>query len=204
MLEASHNIFLYHFFILYSRLRMKVSFREVVIDGELTDRGLPVLVVANHFSWWDGFWVMHMNMKMFGRKFWFMMLEEQLMKYRFFNKTGGYSVKKGSRSVIKTVSYTIKLLGDRNNMVLVFPQGKLESNYIHDFKFEKGIERIVNAVSGKIQVVFMLNLVEYYSGPRPSLYMYLGEYSGTGGLEKAYNDFYRSSVNRHLEMNIPE
>lgn len=202
ILKATHNPFLYGFFRLYTRIRINVSFREVLIEGDVKDTGIPVLVIANHFSWWDGFWVMYMNMKLFRRKFYFMMLEEQLRKHIFFNKTGGYSVKRGSRSIIESIKYTIELLKDKNNMVLFFPQGRIVSNYQSSISFEKGIQKVICAVEGKAQILFEVNLVEYFSHARPSLYIYLFEYRGSGKMEeieKAYNRFYESTLKTHSD-----
>ena len=202
ILKATHNTFLYGFFRLYTRLRIKGAFRNVCIEGEVTDRGLPVLVIANHFSWWDGFWVMYMNMKLFRRRFYFMMLEEELRKNIFLNRTGGYSVKRGSRSVIESLQYTIRLLKDKQNMVLLFPQGKIESGHVSEFSFEKGIHRVATEVSGIAQKVFVVNLVEYYSRAKPALYTYLAECpDDQQDIEAAYNAFYASTVKAHLKKN---
>ena len=104
ILEATHNPFLYGFFRLYTRLRIKGAFRNVFIESEVADSGLPVLVIANHFSWWDGFWIMYMNMKLFRRKFYYMMLEEELRKNIFLNRIGGYSVKRGGEEHYRIAS----------------------------------------------------------------------------------------------------
>jgi 1-acyl-sn-glycerol-3-phosphate acyltransferase len=200
ILKATHNKLLYAFFRLYTRLRINAAFDNVIIAGEAADRNLPVLVLANHFSWWDGFWIPYMNMKLFRRKIYFMMLEEQLRKYSFFNKTGGYSVKRGSKSVIESIHYTVSLLQDKGNMVFLFPQGKIESAYTDRIAFEKGISRIIAEISGKAQIIFMANLVEYYSSSRPSVYMYLSEYTGSADPEEisgSYNRFYSSILSEH-------
>jgi hypothetical protein len=173
----------------------------------VTDRELPVLVLANHFSWWDGFWVMYMNMKLFRRKFYFMMLEEQLRNNIFLNRAGGYSVRKGSRSIIESIQYTIELLTDKNNMVLLFPQGRIFSNYQSRISFEKGIQRVISEVGGKVQVLFEVNLVEYFSHARPSLYIYIEEYRDAGkpeDIEKAYNRFFESTIKTHSDKKVNE
>jgi 1-acyl-sn-glycerol-3-phosphate acyltransferase len=203
ILKASHNRFLYGFFRLYTRLRINGAFRKVTIRGDVADRGIPVLVLANHFSWWDGFWVMYMNIKLFRRKFYYMMLEEQLRRHMFFNKMGGYSVKRGSRSIIESIKYTVDLLKDNSNMVLLFPQGRILSIYQGSISFEKGIEKVISEAGGRSQVLFEINLVEYFSHARPSLYIYLCEYTGPGKIEeieKAYNEFYAATVKKHSDM----
>jgi 1-acyl-sn-glycerol-3-phosphate acyltransferase len=204
MIKARHNIFLYRFFSIYTKLRIRNAFREIVIDCNVPDRSMPVLVIANHFSWWDGFWIMYLNMKLFGRKFFFMMLEEQLEQHSFFKKTGGYPVRKGSRSIIETINYTVDLLKNKGNMVLLFPQGKIESNYTSKFIFGKGALRIIDEVRGKAQILFVVNLMEYYSHARPSLYMYASDYDGIKEAGESYNEFHTSVMAAHLKRKITE
>jgi 1-acyl-sn-glycerol-3-phosphate acyltransferase len=113
-------------------------------------------LVSNHLSWWDGFWAMYLNIKLFHRKFYFMMLENQLKKHMFFNRTGGYSIKKGSKSIIETIEYTAHLLSDKQNLVLLFPQGEIQSLYTHVFRFENGIGHIMKKLTGKAQIIFLV------------------------------------------------
>jgi len=203
IIEAKHNFFIYPFFKLYALFKVRRNFREVIIVGHLEEKNLPVLLVSNHLSWWDGFWAMYLNLKLIRRKFHFMMLEEQLRLYSFFINTGGYSVRKGSRSVIESINYTKRLLADRKNMVLLFPQGKITSLYDQTLKFEKGLEHILKDLKGKVQVVFMANLVDYLSNEKPTLYMYIQEYSisdtGTAKPEDDYNRFYSQCIAENIK-----
>lgn len=200
-MESYHNLFIYGFFRLYTRIALKLNFSRIIIEGDVADENKPVLVISNHSGWWDGFWIMHMNSLLFKRKFHFMMQEEQLRKNWFFMKTGGYPVKKGSRSILESLAHTIKLLGDKNNMVLMFPQGRIESGHKTDIRFEKGIGRILPAINSPVQVLFVANFIDYWSLKKPSLFMYIGNYNGDGsfpGIESEYNLFYRESLNKYL------
>jgi 1-acyl-sn-glycerol-3-phosphate acyltransferase len=199
--KATHNFIIYPFFIRYSIRKIKKAFHKVYIKGEFREKDLPLLLISNHISWWDGFWAVYLNMKLFHRKFYFMMLEEQLKKHMFFNKAGGYSVKKGSRSVLETIAYTENLLTDPKNMVLLFPQGKIESLYTQLIRFETGIEHIIKRLTSDIQVIFLVNLIDYFSNPKPGLYMYIKEYEGkdftTEKLQKEYNRFYSDCISEN-------
>jgi len=137
MIKAKHHIFIYPFFKWFTVRKLKSTFNKIEIIGTCKDENLPVLVIANHISWWDGFWVMYLNMQKFHRKFYFMMLEEQLRKHWYFNFTGGYSVRKSSRSIIDTLNYTAELLEHSSNMVLLFPQGRITSMHNQEIKFER-------------------------------------------------------------------
>jgi len=131
-----------------------------------------------------------------------MMLDEQLRKNIFLNKAGGYSVKKGSRSIIETLGYTAELLRNKKNLVLMFPQGKIESMHNQTIRFEKGIEYVLKKVGGKVQILFLVNLIDYFSNHRPGLYMYLREYNGTDftseTLQKEFNRFHAECVAENL------
>jgi len=198
-IRATHNFFLYGFFRFYTLVKLKLNFSKIIIKGTVADKNLPILVIANHISWWDGFWVMYLNMKLFHRKFWFMMLEEELEKNSFFKRTGGYPVAKGSRAVIESLKYTRELLSVSRNLVLMFPQGRIESMYKEKLVFERGIERIIREQANEIQVLFIFNLVEYFSDPRPELTINLMDYSeknsSTEELQNAYNLFRDNCLN---------
>jgi 1-acyl-sn-glycerol-3-phosphate acyltransferase len=203
-IRATHNTFIYNFFKWYTSAAIRLFFRQVFIKGELIDTGKPILAISNHISWWDGFWVMYLNMKCFKRKFFFfMMQEDQLEKHRFFRKTGGYPVKKGSRSIIESLSYTKKLLTQENNMVLLFPQGKIESAQKREISFGKGVLKVIKESDEDVQIIFIFNIVDYYSGPRPELYMYFTVYKSNSqpNPEEAYRSFYSGVINEHMNPN---
>lgn len=207
ILKARHNIFLYPFFIWYSQWSIRRHFKNVIVNGSYIERHLPLLIISNHVSWWDGFWVVNLNRKLFKRRFNFMMLEEQLRKHWYFNFAGGYSVRKHSRSALESINYTTELLTDPDNLVLLFPQGKINSVYNDTFVFEKGIERILKKVNrDQLEIVFLANMVDYLSDPIPSLYQYIEEYISPDitcyEIEKQYNLFYRRCLDIQTKADI--
>ncbi len=191
MIEAKHNYLYYLFFKFYTIFKINRNFEKVTLQGTFNDRKKPILILANHQSWWDGFWLNYFNEKITHRKLYFMMLEEQLLKHRFFNNIGGFSIKKNSKDAVRSLNYTIKLLENPKNAVFLFPQGEIQSvhtNYIH---FEKGISRIINKCND-IQVLFVCNFIEYFSNPKLSLFIYYKEWKpgNIQSLESDFNDFY--------------
>ncbi len=202
IIKSKHHIIVYPLYRLYTLLKIRLNFQEVVICGEFRDKNLPLLLISNHISWWDGIWIMYLNIKHFGRKFHVMMLEEQIKKFRITNMVGAYSVKKGSRSIIETLNYTNEILTDNRNMVLMFPQGEIQSVYNTIIRFEKGIERLIKENQGKIQVVFIANLIDYFSQEKPTLFIYLKEPGmeliTLDAIEKEYNIFYSDSVSQNI------
>jgi 1-acyl-sn-glycerol-3-phosphate acyltransferase len=203
IIKSKHNPLVYPFFKIYTILKIRRNFTSVNISGEFEDKEMPVLLICNHISWWDGFWAMHLNMKVFKRKFHFMMLEDQLDKYWFFKLTGGYPVRRGSKSVIDSINYTNELLSEKNNIVLLFPGGKIESLYNNSIEFEKGVVRIINQTGGMVHIIFVVNLIEYFSESRPGLYIYYKEYDrydeDTEVIQRDYNEFYSDCVSENIQ-----
>jgi 1-acyl-sn-glycerol-3-phosphate acyltransferase len=204
MLEARQNLFVVAFFRWYTRLKLKRNFHKVQIKSTFQEKNLPVLVLSNHVSWWDGFWVNYLNQQVFRRKFYFMMLEEQLRKFSFFRNTGGFSVKKGSRSAVESLRYASKLLSDKQNMVLMFPQGEIRSMHQQEIVFEKGLEIILKMTENPVQIVFVANLTDYFSQAKPLLRIYAEEYTGSefdlAGIQSAYQLFYHRCLAENLKI----
>jgi 1-acyl-sn-glycerol-3-phosphate acyltransferase len=171
----------------------------VSIDGRFFDNGNSILVIANHISWWDGFWIEFLNQKILYRKCHFMMLEEQLKKHWYFNYTGGYSIKKKSRSIVESINYSIDLLKQPENLVLMFPQGQIHSLYNNKVTFEKGIERIVHNIAPDTQILFVANLIDYLSDSNPNLFIYFKTFLAKdfhqSNTEGEYNKFYDQAIN---------
>jgi 1-acyl-sn-glycerol-3-phosphate acyltransferase len=200
ILKAKHNAVIYPFFKWYIRFKINRNFIPVKITSEIIEKNLPVLLITNHNSWWDGLWVEYVNQRIFKRKYHFMMLEDQLRKFWFFNYTGGFSVRKNSKSIIETLDYTRQLLTNKNNLVLMYPQGEIQSMHEPVFKFERGLEYILKKMENPVQVVFMVSLVDYFSNPKPGLFLYLKEFDGmdfkTETILLKFNKFYVDCVEK--------
>lgn len=136
-----------------------------------------------------------------------MMLEEQLRKHWYFNYTGGFSIKRSARSAIKTIQYSAELLSHPDNLVLMFPQGKVESIHKHAFTFEKGVEKILERTNrADVQIVFLVNSIDYFINRKPVLHHYICEYKGQsisyGELEKGYNAFFKESIKHQTNKTV--
>lgn len=201
MIKARHHSVIYPLFKWLTRFLLKRNFSSLHIDGDFFDNGNSVLVIANHISWWDGFWVEYLNQKIFHRKFHFMMLEGQLKKHWYFQYTGGYSVKPNSREVIESIDYTVELLNKENNLVLMFPQGKIHSTYNNSVHFESGINHIIAKCPNETQIVFVANFTDYFSDAKPHLFIYVNTCTAAflkdRNPEEEYNLFYSKALKQH-------
>ena len=204
LIKSKHHLFYYTYFkLFYAKWKIRRNFHKIIISGNFQEKNLPVLLISNHVSWWDGIWAMYLNLNFFRRKFHFMMLEEQIKENPVCNYVGGYSIKKGSRSIIESIQYTAELLADNRNIVLIFPQGEIQSLYKPTIQFEKGLEHIMKKIAGKAQIIFIANLVDYYSNPRPNRYIYFMEYffsdTDLKQIQNDYNSFYAQCIYEKIQ-----
>ncbi len=204
MIKARHKPFFVQFFRFYTRMALKLKFKDVKLVGTYKTKELPVLIIANHFSWWDGFFVYYLNDKIFKKKYHVMMLEEQLKDRLFLNKAGAFSIRKNHRSFLESLNYANELLKEKDNLVLFFPQGVFQSIYRQPLDFERGVERILHR-GNNINVIFAANLIEYFSASKPGVTMYFKEWVPGDKLhgkmlEEAYNAFYADCVFQQKEV----
>jgi 1-acyl-sn-glycerol-3-phosphate acyltransferase len=205
MIEAKHSKWFDRVFNLYLTFSMKKHFRGVTLLGEMNDMGLPLLVIANHISWWDGFWVLQLNRSLFRRRFHVMMLEEQLRKNMFLRKLGAFSIMKNSIGIRHSLNYAVRILEDNDNLLLFFPQGKISSQYSPSVHFEKGISSILTRIKNPVQVVMIVHLLDYSSHQKPLLFQYIQGIRYDAGMKEvdlaeAYNHFYARCMNSQTEM----
>lgn len=197
ILKAKHHFFFYPIMAAFVRIKLHKTFHTIQIKGDINDSGFPILMICNHISWWDGIWAFNVNRKLYNRKFHFMMKEEQLKNNWFLSQAGGYSISSGSKSITESLAYTVELLADSNNMVLLFPQGEIYSMHNHEIDFRKGIEYILSKVKNKIQICFLANVVDFHSHVKPTVYSYIYDYHGSktlSVLETSYNIFYKQCI----------
>ena len=203
ILKAKHNFLIYPFFKHYAGWIMTKHFGVIQVTGQFQDQKMPLLVISNHISWWDGFWSMYLNVKIFKRKFHFMMLEDQLRKFWFFNYSGGFSVNKKSKSILESLNYTSELLTDSDNMVLIFPQGEISTMHQQHINFENGVNRLLKDKE-KYQLIFQVNLVDYFSAKKPGIYIYIENFNNAiveRSVQESYNVFYRQCVENQNNLN---
>ncbi|WP_171037032.1 1-acyl-sn-glycerol-3-phosphate acyltransferase [Maribacter algarum] len=186
----------------YTKALIAFFFGKVNYIGSYEERGLPILMISNHFSFYDGFIQILLNLKVFKRRFHFMMLEKELRKTMMLAKIGASSINKGKRSSLQSLDYAVELLQNKENLFLFFPQGKIESIYTREFTFEKGLlSHILKNVKNDYQLVFNINLINYGAKLKPDMYVYykmqeINANSNTEDVEKAFNHFAKACFSK--------
>ena len=201
MIPANHNRFTQCLFNKYLKFILKSDFKHIELEGQwpLSDAG--ALVVGNHIGWWDGFWVLYLKNRLCpAKKLHVMMLEEQLKPRPFLGHLGAFSIRPGSRSALESLKYAADRLGEPNNWVVIYPQGKLAAMTADILPFQPGIEVVLRRANVR-NVLFYAAFVDYFSDRKPSLFFYLKqeklETQTASELEAKYRKFYETSRLNH-------
>jgi len=166
MIQARHRKTAHLLFRPYLHLLMKRNFHSVRIFGPLPDfpSDHSILLLPNHSSWWDGFIIYLINDLYWQKKPYVMMEERQLKRFSFFNKLGAFSVRPGDKEdVDKTLIYASELLAKPENLVFLFPQGKLLPWHQRPIIFKNGFERILSTASVK-PLIFICGIRPEFTG----------------------------------------
>ncbi len=202
MIPAKHTIFHTYFFKYYTEWILKQNFHDVIIRGDTYKRDKPIFLIGNHFSWYDGFFALYCNNKCFNKRFYVMMLEEQLKSRIFLRNGGAFGIKKGSRDIIEGLQYTRLLLQNPHNIVAFFPQGQFASLYHYPVTFEPGLVKVLEPFSSaSIDIIFMVALVDFFAHKKPTLTLNLKYYQlshtwNKTEIEKDYNTFLKDCISK--------
>lgn len=195
------------FFSWYISFIIRKDFNSFQVNKVEIPADASILLLANHFSWWDGFLMYYINKKHFKKEFYVLVNEDNYLKVRFLKYLGAFAAKKGGRDVLQTLDFAATLLENPNNLLLFFPQGKLESNHLKSINFEKGVSRIARNGKSKVQIVFAATFIDYFEDRKPTAFSYLSVhkpavYESLQVLKNAYNQHYRSALTKQTEKTV--
>jgi 1-acyl-sn-glycerol-3-phosphate acyltransferase len=206
MIRPQKNSLIHWFFHHYIFWIVGRNFHEVKFNPVDVAKDKSVLLLANHFSWWDGFLMYYLNHKLLGKRFHVMILEDTARQVSFFKYMGAFSVNKNSRDMMASLDYAAALLNDPQNMLLIFPQGKLYSNFIEKVIFQKGLMKITGGAQHNFQLVFAATFIEHFKYKKASVNVYLKTfaesltYKNIDELAAAYQQYYNSAKEQQTQI----
>ncbi|MEO8071652.1 MAG: lysophospholipid acyltransferase family protein [Acidobacteriota bacterium] len=168
MLEANKSAWFEKIFAVYNRNFIKRRFHSLHVSGlDLFCRknpAIPLIIYANHSTWWDGLIIFEICRKA-NFDFFVMMEEKQLKNLFLFRKLGAFSVvRENPRKAIESINYAAGLLKNPRRTLLIFPQGEILPNDLRPLNFYNGLSRIIEK-SGKV-----------FAAPLAIRYEFLGEF----------------------------
>ena len=207
MIKPKSNTLIHGFFSWYISKIISKDFYSFNYNKPLFSSGKSILLLANHFSWWDGFLLFHLNKIYFKKHFHVMVLQDTAEKVKFLKYLGAFSIQRNAKSLIESLDYAGKLLDNPDNLVLIFPQGELNSSHVSNVNFEKGLNKIIAASKKQFQYLFAAVLIDYFDQRKPSVNVFLEnweaqEYTSLQVIKNAFNKHFENSLRQQSSKKV--
>lgn len=138
--------------------------------------GAPLLVCANHTSWWDGFLVRRLQRALRpGRPLYTVMLEQELGPRPFLRWLGALGITPGSLSSVRSA---LRFLSDQRArtpelMLSFFPQGRIWPSGRRPLGFQPGVRLFVEALA-PVRILPLAMHLEPGTRAAPAAYLSAG------------------------------
>ncbi|MDQ4123071.1 MAG: lysophospholipid acyltransferase family protein [Acidobacteriota bacterium] len=148
LLKANKSPWFETLFAVYNRNLFGRRFGALRVEGieNLRNRktDLPLVLYANHSSWWDGLVAFEIG-RVAGLDQFLMMEEKQLKQLFLFRRLGAFSVvRENPRMALLSINYAVDVLKEKPNRgVWIFPQGEILPNDARPLRFYQGLARII-------------------------------------------------------------
>jgi len=135
---------------------------------------MPLLMVANHTSWWDAFGLREIQRILRPRApIYTVMLERELARFPFFRRIGAIGIEphrlSSIRSTARRVARLTRLRPD--STVLFFPQGRIWPSFRRPLGFAPGVDLFLREMPQAFALPVGMHL-EALASPRPTFFLY--------------------------------
>ena len=159
----------------YIRRLLKRQFGRIIYRPCSFALDRPTIYIANHHTWWDGFFAFALNELHFHQRLHLMMGAEQFANFRFFRKLGVFSVDQADPSdVVSAFRYSVRILTQTKSPSLwIFPAGEMlpAGSPVH---YRDGFARIARAATG-VHIVPVAFWSGFTEGQYPDVVLEPGE-----------------------------
>ncbi|MCA1625359.1 MAG: lysophospholipid acyltransferase family protein [Acidobacteria bacterium] len=204
MLKAQKAVWFEKIFAVYNRNLFKRQFHSLNVSGldvlQKRDKKIPLIIYANHSSWWDG--LIAFEISRIAKLDGFVMMEEKHLKKLFlFRRLGAFSVvRENPRAAIKSINYAAEILVETSNRTLwIFPQGEILHNDLRPLKFYNGLTRIIEKI-GQCYAAPVAMRYEFLTDYKPKVFVQIGKVDLFFGNE----NFKRRKIINILELKLTE
>jgi 1-acyl-sn-glycerol-3-phosphate acyltransferase len=162
------------------------------------------VLMCNHLGFLDGFWALYLSYHAISKKQkannnYILILKKQLQKNPWLKYFGCFSIVPHSKSADESLKYAAEILSTPGNVLIIFPQGNIESQYVRHIEFKDGLSKIMPQVKGNCQLIWSTNLTEYFESLKPTLFCHMLDC----GTNQHFNfDELKSNINQHHKKAI--
>jgi len=141
------------------------------------------------------------------KKLYIMSVKKQMLKKKYLQHLGSFSVDPGRRSIRESFDYAGEILSEPGNLLLYYPQGELESMYIRHIRFDTGISEIIPRIQGKCQLIWCSTFIEYFENFQPTAYSYMLDCGDNSNfnfetVKQNVNQFHKTSMARTVRYTV--
>ena len=180
-MAPQHNDTVRWFWDRYLRWKYQRGFASIHFDlknaiGQLSPE-IPVILVPNHISWWDGFFCFEVQNRLRpGSGIYSLMLESELKKFPILRKIGCFGIEPGHPASVRRAFLQFRDLVAKNpyRTLTFFPQGKISPLRQRPLGFHRGIE-ILAKITGRVQYVPLGLHIEPLNHEKPTAFIYAGQ-----------------------------
>lgn len=177
MIEAAKSGWFNAWFARHARSRIRRTFGRVLVSGLVETRSLvataPVLLVANHTTWWDALVALYVSELLLASDGYAMMDAANLRRVPFFRRVGAFGVDLADAADgARGIRHAARLLGQAGRTLWVFPEGRERSPF-GKLDLRPGAAQIARVA--KRAVVLPVGLRYVFGGSEhPDLWISLG------------------------------
>jgi hypothetical protein len=193
MIKADHKRWARLLFNFYIDKQFKKHFNHFYLINEppAIDKTKGLVVTPNHFSWWDGFLIDLVHRKYYSdRKFYILMLEDQLERYWFFRKLGAYSINLSNpKSIVQTFEYTREIISNEESFVTIYPQGEMLPFDTEPIIAKEGLLKFTERLNRETFILPVAFKIQYNEEKKPDLYARFGHLIDVQTIHKNFAGF---------------
>ncbi|MEE1885317.1 1-acyl-sn-glycerol-3-phosphate acyltransferase [Pedobacter flavus] len=185
-------------------------FNKLTIHPIKLNTNHSYLLMCNHFSFLDGMLAFHLCRKsgLMNADFkglYFMILKKQMQMKPWLKYLGGFSVDPGKGTIGRSLNYASEILSTPGNVLLMFPQGNLESIHVRNIEIKEGINTIVPNINGNCQIIWCSTIIEFFESLQPSAHFNLLD-CGTNKefdfekISQNINSFHKEALKKNIRF----
>jgi 1-acyl-sn-glycerol-3-phosphate acyltransferase len=177
MLPARKSLWFERLFAVYNRSLIARRFEGLRAAGleylRERERVAPLLLYANHSSWWDGLVAFQLSRACRLEQY-AMMEERQVRAYPFHRRLGAFGVvRESARDGARGIEYAVRLLKDTSRALWIFPQGETLPNDARPLRLYHGAARIIER-AGLVDALPVAMRYEFLDDYRPEALVRIG------------------------------
>lgn len=210
MIEENHNRIAKIFFDIYIKQKFKNNFEGLyLINYEAINsfdlNADSVILTPNHFSWWDGFFAYFFNEKILKKKFHILVIQETIKKYPFFRYLGAFGInQKNNKDALILFNYLNQKLKYPENLIVFYPQGKLEPFESENISFQKGLEYFIKKFEPDNILMQLAFMIRYEHFEKPIVYAKIGKIWKCDDIINNFDYYYLTFKENLLELKEAE